>query len=206
MATSETARLLTPLSVAGALALAAGVWFVPLPEPGGPAPIDENYRARTTTNTGPSIVPVGKTGPHDWLALEEPFYELRDEVIIPTPPGTDIDPQPVLPPVTVRYLGFVGASEERVAALLDIEGTQRFVSVGQVISIPNRDDLRITEITPQTVAYEIAETPYFAHREQRSNAPATRTPDAQPMNPPMRPDMRPDEDALRGVLPAGGPQ
>ncbi|MFG0294126.1 MAG: hypothetical protein ACF8MJ_13375 [Phycisphaerales bacterium JB050] len=201
---SETGRLLTPLSVAGGLALAVGVWFMPLPDPSGPAPMDENYRMPSQGN-GPTVVAIGKTGPHDWLALKDPFYELRDPVVIPPPPDDDRDPEPVRPPISVRYLGFVETSQDRVAALLDIEGTQRFVSVGQVVSIPNRSDLRVTEITPEKVVYEVGEASFTATRETRGDSPSTRTPGSQPASP-MRPDMRPDEDRLRGIVPGGPPR
>lgn len=204
MAMSETGRLLTPLSVAGGLALAVGVWFVPLPDPSGPAPIDENYRMPTQSHS-PPVVAIGKTGPHDWLALKDLFYELRDPVVTPPPPEPDRPENIVRPPISVRYIGFIGAGTGRVAALLDIEGTQHFVSVGQVIAIPNRSNVRITEITPEKVVYEVGEDSFTAEWEARSDSPSTPPPGSQPASP-MRPDMRPDEDRLRGLVPGGPPR
>ena len=188
MAQTESARLLTPLGLLGALGVAAAVWFVPLPGTGGPAKIISVGFGDSGSDEKATVQAVGSTPDHNWLELEAPLSELREPVI--KPEDDDPGPIPLPPPVRVRYLGFVSAGEDRSAALLDINGTQRFVSVGDTVSLDNRDDLVIDEITAEKVVYSIGVASFT---ETRSTGNGSLTPNA-----PAEPATPPNEDRLSG--------
>lgn len=191
MAQTDTARLLTPLGFLGALAVAAGVWFLPLPGPEEPREVVRVGPGPNGSDTSRTQA-VGQTPDHDWLALAEPLSKLRDPVEEPTDGGGPPPPPPP-PAVTVRYLGFVGAGDDRSAALVEIDGTQRFVSVGDVVMFDDRDDLVIEEITPEKVIYSMGNVESTA---TRSTSSGDNTPNARPR--PATPTIPPDEDRLRG--------
>ena len=187
MARTDSARLLTPLGLLGALGVAAAVWFVPLPGTGGPAEIISVGFGATGSDEQATVQAVGSTPDHDRLALAAPLGDLRDELVEEMITRTPPDPPPL---VSVRYLGFVSAGEDRSAALLDINGTQRFVSVGDTVSLDNRDDLVIDEITAEKVVYSIGVASFT---ETRSTGNGSLTPSA-----PAEPATPPNEDRLSG--------
>ena len=97
MAQTDTARLLTPLGFLGALAVAAGVWFLPLPGPEEPREVVRVGPGPNGSDTSRTQA-VGQTPDHDWLALAEPLSKLRDPVEEPTDGG---GPPPPPPPPAV---------------------------------------------------------------------------------------------------------
>lgn len=171
MAQGETGRLLTPISAALAVVLAAGVWFVPFPSPEPSQPAVRIGPGSGTPEEGSSTVrAVGATPDHNWLALVEPLSNLREPIvkIDDDPPPIDRDPTP--PPPSFRYLGLVTSEGGKAAALLDIGGTQRFVSVGDVIADPDRDDLVVKDITPAEIVFDRGGVITKIQREARSGA------------------------------------
>lgn len=194
MAQTDTARLLTPLGFLGALAVAAGVWFIPLPGPDEPGEVISVGPGSSAGAEGAGVQPVGRTPDHDWLALVPPLSKLRSELVEPEPDQPIVE-TPDQPPVNVRYLGFVGAGEDRSAALIEIDGTQRFVSTGDAVSLEGRDDLVIEEITPEKVVYSMGSVNNTVPRSTRNTGSA---PSARPL--PVTPTPSPDEDRLRGTV------
>lgn len=171
MAQGESGRLLTPLSAAIAVALAAGVWFVPFPSADPPKTAVRIGPAANTSGEGSSTVQaVGVTPDHDWMALKDPLSKLRDPIvkIDDTPPPVVIDNTP--PPPAFRYLGLVTTGGGKAAALLDIGGSQRFVAVGDIIIDPDRDDLVVKDITPVEIIFDRGGIITKIPRETRSGA------------------------------------
>ncbi len=195
MAQTDTARLLTPLGFLGALAVAAGVWFIPLPGPGEPGEVISVGPGSSAGGEGAGVQPVGRTPDHDWLALVPPLSQLREPLVPKIEEDDEKPDEPVQSPVNVRYLGFVGAGEDRSAALIEIDGTQRFVSTGDAVRLEGRDDLVIEEITPEKVVYSMGSVNNTVPRSTRNTGSA---PSARPL--PVTPMPSPDEDRLRGTV------
>jgi len=195
MAQSETARLLTPLSAAIAAALAVAVWFLPLP--GDTRPAEVIRVGPGTPQQGASIQAVGPTPNHNWRELAELLGRLRDPIEV----RPDDPPPPVIqpaPPPTYRYLGMISRADGQAAALLDLgNNRQRFVTVGDVIPDPDRDDVVVREITAEQVILQRGEVTSTLTRNRNATPRPGSTPPDRPMPPPEMEDQLLGQDQIR---------
>lgn len=191
MAQGETTKLLTPLIAGGAVIALAAAWFAPIPGPDQPQSV---VRIGPGASGDPSqtrtVRPVGSTPDHDWIALEGPLSRLREPLVVipPTGDGGEPEPDPVPPPPPIRYLGLISAGEGRSAALIDIGGSQRFISTGDIISDASSGDLRVKEITPDKIVFERSgiETPIIRERRQDQRPGTSTPPTPEAIEPPLQ--------------------
>jgi len=192
MAQGETTKLLTPLIAGGAVIALGAAWFAPLPGPDQPQKVVRIGPGASgdSAQTG-TILPVGSTPDHDWMALEGPLTRLREPLVVIEPEGEGDEPitPPVAPPPPIRYLGLISAGEGRSAALIDIAGAQRFISTGDTISSDTSGDLLVKQITADKIVFERSGIETTIMREQRQNQPpGTSSPPPTPGSdePPMQ--------------------
>lgn len=195
MAQSETARLLTPLSAAIAAALAVAVWFLPLP--GDTRPAEVIRVGPGTPQQSASIQAVGPTPNHNWRELAEMLGRLRDPIeVLPDAPPPEVIPP--APPPTYRYLGMISRADGQAAALLDLgNNRQRFVTVGDVIPDPDRDDVVVREITAEQVILQRGEVTSTLTRNRNATPRPGSTPPDRPMPPPDMEDQLLGRDQIR---------
>ena len=179
---SSSIKLLTPLGVLVALALAAGVWFQPLkglrPEPPKPEPV-------SGSGAGGDQPTDPEDQNHDWVALAAPLQSLRDPEVVQTEnnnqngeEGEDPEEDPRLPappdpyPEILRtweYIGSIREPQGRFVAIVSVDGRQRFIRESQMVAIPKMPDrpgFEVRSITEEQVIFHAEDKDYTLQRKQ----------------------------------------
>ena len=181
-----TSSRFIPVALLISLALAVGVWIIPMPflrvEQ---KDIAINRQANPGATTENDETQAGTVKTSDWLALRASLSEIRkpppteDEINTeedPTEDEGEDDPRAAqgehLPPISWRYVGYIAQPNGRLVAAMEIDGVTRLLYAGAQIEDtvdPRGRTIRVKDVTRAAVTLERVGRDIVLDLESRSD-------------------------------------